>query len=128
MVALSLFRVREGGGPIYKSEVDINGRISWGYAEIKQWLNHPEKWVLISNEGIKQTDETNYSNDISGICHLTVLMELMYTQPPTNETGYSLVIKHGWMGPYQWRVLWKKIIEPNGWFSNWSNQRLITRG
>ena len=24
MVALSLFRVREGGGPIYKSEVDIS--------------------------------------------------------------------------------------------------------
>ena len=85
-----------------------NGRISCGYAEIKLWLNHPEKWVLISNEGIKQTDETNCSNNINGICHLTVLMELMYTQPPTNETGYSLVIKHGWMGPYQWRVLWKK--------------------
>jgi hypothetical protein len=55
---------------------------------------------LISNKGIKQTDETNYNNDINGICHLTVLMELMYTQPPTNETGYFLVIKHGWMGPY----------------------------
>ena len=25
MVALSLFRVKERGGPIYKSEVDING-------------------------------------------------------------------------------------------------------
>ena len=41
MVALSLFRVKEGGGPIYKSEVDI----TYGMSRYKPFEKSESLWV-----------------------------------------------------------------------------------
>ena len=87
------------------------------YTTANKWdgiLFGNQTWLdgTVPMEGFVKKDHRTKWN---GICHLTVLMELMYTQPPTNETGYFLVIKHGWMGPYQWRVLWKKSSNQMEW-------------